>query len=94
MSWYVCVAVIVLFLIGIPAGLFMHSITNMMKERRQNRKWLNHCKHCMYFRRIQFTTLDNYHKRGVVCDNGLDFEYVTDPMHCRRFMHRPIDMED
>ena len=84
-------AMICVFVVGIPIGLLLRDIGRMIQERRQNRRWLNHCKHCLYFRRIQFTTLDNYHQRGVVCDNGIDFEYVKDPMKCERFKPRPCD---
>lgn len=82
-------AMLGVFAVGIPAGLLLRDFVAILKERRQNKKWLKHCKSCLYFRRIQFTTLDSFHKRGVVCDDGIDFEYVTDPLSCERYKKSP-----
>ena len=79
-----------IFLIGIPVVLILRDAYKMMLENRQNRKWLKHCKGCLYFRRIQFTSLDDFHKRGVVCDNGLDFMYTEDPLKCERYKRKPL----
>ena len=96
MSWYRVglpfLAVFGVFIVGVPVGLLVHDLYRMIAERRQNRRWLKHCKHCVYFRRIQFTSLDSFHRRGVVCDTGLDFEYVQDPMKCGRFKPLPSDI--
>ena len=93
MSWSAfnlgCLAAFVVMLVGVPAGILLYDVHKMLKERKQNRKWLKHCRDCVYFRRIQFTSLDSFYKRGVVCDNGIDFEYVTDPLKCERFKRKP-----
>lgn len=78
------------FIIGIPVWLLLRDLFKLYLEHRQNRKWLKHCGQCLYFRRIQFTSLDKFHKRGVVCDNGIDFEYTEDPMRCERFKRKPL----
>ena len=85
-----CLSVVSVVIIGTPLVLILRDFIGICKERRQNRKWLKHCKSCLYFRRIQFTSLDNYHKRGVVCDNGIDFEYTEDPMKCERYKRKSL----
>ena len=76
------------FVVGIPIAVFLNDFIKIYREHRQNKRWRKHCSSCLYYNRIQFTTLDTYHKRGVVCDDGAGFEYVTDPLSCTRYKEK------
>ena len=79
-----------ILIVGIPVYMLLRDLYKMLQERWQNRKWRKHCKDCLYFRRIQFTSLDDFHRRGVVCDNGIDFAYTEEPLKCQRYKRKPL----
>lgn len=85
MTWLEINLIIVDIILGLVLLFPLLVIISCIVTKIENMRWSHHCRNCKYFSRIQYEDLDNWHKRGVVCNVNFCGEYIREPLKCKCF---------